>query len=346
MRSPSLVVKLLLFAALTLSTTASAQTILRYTDHEPLGGMRTKFIKEVFFAAIEKESNGRLKIQDNWDSKIATGYEALGAIGAGKVADMGIAVPEYTESALPLQQIFKSFPVGPTGARQVAFFRRVYDDVPAFQAEFAKSNVVAIFLATGYPVAFFSVAPLKTLDELKGRTWRSASFWHKDFLTNAGATPITMRWGAEVFNAMKAGTLEGLMVNVDSGYMLKVHEVAPNIVASRDLWLGHVYPLVMNLKTWSALPQADRDAIRRAAVTAYSSLGSVMNASFDEMVKDIRNAGARIRLLDIKEADAFAIAARYREVQDAWVPRQAEKGLKDAASTMTKVRSLLEDALK
>jgi hypothetical protein len=53
----SLVMILALFL---LPDTASAEKILRYSDHEPLGGMRTKFIKEVFFAAIEKESNGRL----------------------------------------------------------------------------------------------------------------------------------------------------------------------------------------------------------------------------------------------------------------------------------------------
>ena len=54
----------LLLSALLLPATVSAQRILRYSDHEPLGGMRTRFIKDVLFSAIEKESNGRLKIDD------------------------------------------------------------------------------------------------------------------------------------------------------------------------------------------------------------------------------------------------------------------------------------------
>ena len=78
----------------------------------------------------------------------------------------------------------------------------------------------------------------------------SISFWHQDFLRNTGAVPVTMPWGEGVYKALQGGTLDGLMVNVDSGYDLKVHETAPHVLISKDLWLGHVYLLVMNKTTW------------------------------------------------------------------------------------------------
>ena len=204
--------------------TVSETKTLKYSDHEPLGGMRTKFIKDVFFAAIEKESNGRLKIEDHWDSKISNGYDALRIVGKEGTADMTIVVPEYSANELPLHQMFKSFPVGPTGAKQVTFFRRVYAEIPAFSAELEKENVVNIFLSTGYPVAFFSTKPLTNLKDLKGERWRSASFWHKDFLQNVGATPVTMPWNDGIFTALRDGTLDGLMVNIDGGEQLKVRD--------------------------------------------------------------------------------------------------------------------------
>jgi TRAP-type C4-dicarboxylate transport system substrate-binding protein len=336
----------MILAAFLLPAMASAKKTLRYSDHEPLGGMRTKFIKDVFFAAIEKESNGRLKIADHWDSALATGYDALSVLGEGAVADIGIVVPEYKSDKLPLHQIFKGFPVGPTGDNQVKFFRRVYADIPAFPAELAKNNVVNILFTTGYPVAFFSTKPLNTLEDIKGEKWRTASFWHKDFLANAGATPVTIRWGAEVFNALKAKTLDGLMVNVDSGYMLKVHEAAPNVLASKDLWLGHVYLLVMNRKTWDGLPKEDREAIQRAAEIAYKALGSVMDSSFDAMVSDIKKEGVKIRLLKDTEVAAFKTATKYQDVQAAWVKEQEGKGVKDVGPTLEKVSAILNDAMK
>ena len=66
----------MLVAVFLLPATGFAQKILRYSDHEPLGGMRTKFIQEVFFAAIDKESNGRLKVQDHWDGKLAARHSS------------------------------------------------------------------------------------------------------------------------------------------------------------------------------------------------------------------------------------------------------------------------------
>ena len=101
----------------------SAQTTLRYSDHEPLGNMRTRFIHDQFFAEVEKQSQGRIKIQPHWQSEIATGYDALKAVGQENKAELAMVVPEYSRDALPLHQLFKSFPTGPAGDKQVAFLR-------------------------------------------------------------------------------------------------------------------------------------------------------------------------------------------------------------------------------
>ncbi|WMY73276.1 TRAP transporter substrate-binding protein DctP [Buttiauxella selenatireducens] len=332
-------------SALLIPTTVSAAQILKYSDHEPLGGMRTRFIKDVFFAEIEKESQGRLKIEEHWDSELARSYDALGAVKEGKVADIATVVPEYTPKEFPLQQIFKSFPTGPTGDQQVEFFRKAYATIPEFQAELTKQNVVNIFLATGYPVAFFSTKPLNHLDDIKGTQWRSASFWHQDFLKNSGAIPVSMPWGDAIYDALKAGRLDGLMVNVDSGYQLNVHKTAPNILISKDLWLGHVYPLVMNKNTWDKLAEEDKQAIQRAAAKAYQSLGSVMDSGYDAMIKDLRNNGANVRELTSNEVAQWENTTHYQQVQEKWLKEQESQGVKDVRPTMQKVTVLLKDTL-
>lgn len=330
--------------------TANAQspspTVLTYSDHEPLGGMRTRFLKEVFFPAIERQSNGRLKIEDHWDGELASAYDALGAAGSAAGVDMATAVPEYTADALPLHQVFKSFPVGPTGDAQVGFFRRVYREVPELSEEFARNGVVAVYIGTGYPVSFFSKEPLAGLDGLRGGRWRTASFWHRDLLRNTGATPVSIPWGPGVNEAFAKGELDGLMVNVDSGYMLKVHEMAPNVLASRDLWLGHAYPVVIKKSVWDGLASEDRDAILRAAGEAYPLLGGVMDASFDRQIDELRKAGARVRVIDRDGALAWQDGTGYRQVQQAWVEQQEAKGIDDAGSVIDRVAILLGSAMK
>ena len=336
----------LLFTALLLPVSVSAAQTLIYSDHEPLGNMRTRFINDVFFPAVEKESNGRLKIEAHWGGELSNGYEALRKIGKEKAADMTIVVPEYATNELPLHQLFKSFPVGPSGDQQVAFFRRAYADIPAFPTELEKENVVSVFLATGYPVAFFSTQALPALDDVKGGTWRSASFWHRDFLKNTGANPVTMPWGEETYKALQTGTIDGMMLNVDSGYDLKAHQLAPNVLVSKDLWLGHVYLLVMNKNTWDKLSCEDQTAIRRAADTAYKSLGAVMNRSFDTQIAELRKDGASVRILKPEEIARFASATRYPAMQADWVKTQEVKGVKNAGAVLKKLSALMDEALR
>lgn len=321
---------------------AATPRVLKFSDHEPLGGMRTRFLKDVVFPAIEKETNGRLKIEDHWNGEIAAAYDALGAVTKG-VADMGTVVPEYTPKQLPLHQIFKSFIKGPVGGRQIDFFNRVYAEVPEFPAELDKNNIVQIFFGTGYPVAFFGNTPMPDLNALKGGRWRSASFWHLDYLRNAGATPVTMHWGPEIPAALKAKTLDGLMVNVDSGYMLNVHESAPHVLVSKDLWLGHVYILTMNKTVWDSLAQEDRDAISRTAQKSYATLGAVMERSFAEQLDDLTKAGATVRVLGDNEVAQFKAATRYKEVQSSWAQDQKKQGVSDADVAIEKVSSIMDD---
>ncbi len=320
---------------------SAQEKTLIYTDHEPLGGMRTRFINDVFFPAIEKESNGRLKIDAHWNGELSVSYGALKTVSGEGIADMAIVVPEYSPNEMPLHQIFKSFPVGPSGQKQIDFFHRVYAEIPAFTDELDNANIVNLLFCTGYPVAFFSTKPLNSLDEIKNGKWRTASFWHRNFLQNAGAIPVTMPWGEGVSKALEDGTLDGLMVNMDSGYEIKAHEVAPNILLSKDLWLGHVYLLVINKNTWNKLGEEDQQAIQRAAATAYKALATVMNSSFDTQIADFEKDGANVRVLTSGEVEQWKNATKYTELQSEWIKEQESKGVKNVDTVMREVSNIL-----
>ncbi|MES2258049.1 MAG: TRAP transporter substrate-binding protein DctP [Pseudomonadota bacterium] len=331
------------FSAMLLPAAAGEPRVLVYTDHEPLGGMRTQFIHDVLLPAIERESNGRLKIDAHWGGEVASGQDALRVLGEGRGADMGIVVPEYVSGNLPLHQLFKSFPSGPSGDRQLAFFRRVAAEIPAFSAELDHANVSTVFFATGYPMAFFSAKPLRALDDFSGGKWRSASFWHQDFLRNAGAVPVSIPWGPGVLAALHARELDGVMVNVDSAAVLKVQDAAPNVLIAKELWMGHAYLLVMNKASWNGLTREDRQAIERAGESAYKVLGGVMDSGFDAMLDTLRKDGATVRVLSPGEVARWRTATRYREVQADWVKTVAVKGTRDAGPVLEKLRAILAE---
>lgn len=333
------------FASMLLPATASATKTLIYSDHEPLRGMRTLFLNDVFFPAIERESAGRLKIDAHWGSEISTGYEALYNVGQDGHADIATVVPEYSADKLPLHQIFKSFPAGPSGIKQIEFFLQVYTKVPTFTAELQAQNGVPVMLATGFPVAFFSTTPLQNLDGIKGKKWRTASFWHQNFLRNAGATPVTIPWGEKVFDALKEKALDGLIVNIDSGADINAQDMAPYVLTSKDLWLGHLYLVVMNKKTWDGLSEEDQQAIHRAAASSYLSLGTLMESSFAKINDKMKQDGINIRTLTPQDIERWKVMSKYQQVQDDWLKVLEAKGVKDGAKTLKQVTAIMNDTL-
>ena len=292
---------------------------LVYSDHEPLGNMRTVFLNDVFFKAVKEFSGGQIEITPYWNSEISTGYDALKILSEGREAQIAVIVPEYASKELPLHQIFKSFPTGPYGQKQVEFFRNVYNEIPELVNELEANNLHAVFIATGYPAAFFSVKKLDDLHGLSGQKWRSASFWHKDFLANAGAVPVTMAWGQGVFEALNNGTLDGLIVNIDSGYDIKAHTAAPYILTSQKLWLGHEYIIAMNKKVWDSLNDSEQNAFIRAAESSYRILGRTMNEAFARQLDILRSDGAVIRIMSDDEISFWEKITDYRTVQDKYI---------------------------
>ncbi|MFI2744264.1 TRAP transporter substrate-binding protein DctP [Zhouia sp. PK063] len=319
----------------------NAQKILVYSDHQPLEGMRTKFLNEVFFPAIERESHGKLKIEAHWNGELAIAYDAFAAVSTGNKVDMATVVPEYSAKELPIHQLFKSFPVGPFGKKQVAFFREVYKTIPAFTQELQQHQLTPIFLATGYPVGFFSKEPLKKGSDLQQQKWRSASFWHLDFLKNLKATPVRMHWGHEIYEALQEGTLDGIIVNVDSGYNLKVYEHAPQVLTSKQLWLGHLYIVTIHTSTWNSISAEDKAAIQRAANYAYKKLGSIMNTSFKLQMKQLKQLGATVTYMTPKEVKNFEVQTKYKTVQEHWVKEQNKLGIQNLEDTLLKLRTLV-----
>ena len=66
--------RIVLLMMLCTSMLAEAQ-VLTFTDHEPLGNMRTR-VTERFFRLVEQESEKRIRIDDHWNGEIASSYDA------------------------------------------------------------------------------------------------------------------------------------------------------------------------------------------------------------------------------------------------------------------------------
>ncbi|MBT8361342.1 MAG: TRAP transporter substrate-binding protein DctP, partial [Deltaproteobacteria bacterium] len=216
---------LVFLLALGLNTLCLADTIkMKYSDHDPPGGMRTDFVKNTWLPEIENQTTGQVKIQEFWGGALMGSKEILKGIGDG-VTQMGFVYPGHYPGQLPAHTILKLFPRGPSKfENMVWFYRKIYAEVPEFKTELENANVMTVMFTAGLPGAFTGKNPLAGIDDVKGDKWRAGDKWGLRFLENAGAVPVSVPWG-DVYMALQTGTIDGCFTNYDGLHLMKFDEV-------------------------------------------------------------------------------------------------------------------------
>jgi len=323
----------------------AAPKTLKYSDHDPSGGLRTTFYKNVLLEEITKQTNGRIKIQDFWGGALLSAPEALQGVADG-VADMGMIFSDFNPKQLLLHQGFKVFPTGPGDYKvMMRFYQDLYKEIPEFNAEFAKWNQKIIFVTPGLPIAFISTKHMDSLAQVKGGKWRASSRWHLMFLKNAGAVATFIPW-AECYMALQTGVLDGNMTNYDGAHMTKQDEVAPNILVAREFWNGTPFVVTINNDTWAGLSKEDQSGITKAAAIAGEKFEQVYNGGIDAIFEAQKKAGMKPRYLTPLEVREWAEACKAVKADEIWKEELTAAKVKDAAGILARLKTLHAKALE
>jgi TRAP-type C4-dicarboxylate transport system substrate-binding protein len=334
-----------LAAVLLVSSAVTAGTItIKYSDSDPPGGVRTNFVKNVWFPEMVKQTGGKIAFQDYWGGAMVTAPESLKAIG-DNVTNMGFVFAEFYSKQLPLHQGFKLFPVGPGGWQaQRWFYDKVYSEIPEFSAELKKYNQMPLLATAGLPGAFCSTKPITKVDDLKGRKWRASSRWVLAFLKNAGATPVSVPW-ADVYMALQTGTIDGVLTNYDGAAMTKLDEAGPNILVAKELWWATPFLHLVNLDFWKGLPKDVQDGILKASATASEQFGKSFDEAFDQIVAAEKKAGRKVNIMPADELAKWEQAAGAQEQAKIWVKELQDGGYKNADQILAKLTALHKEAM-
>lgn len=322
----------------------AADITLKYSDHDPLGGMRTNFVKDVWLAEIVKQSGGKVKIQDFWGGALMSSKEALKGTGAG-VSDMGFIFPGHYPGELPGHSIFNLFPRGPNKfADMIWLYRKAYEEVPEIKAELTKVGVMPVMVTAGLPGAFVATKPIKTLADIKGDKWRAGGKWQLRFLENAGAVPVSVPWD-DVYMALQTGTITGCFTNYDGLHLMKFDEVGKNIMISKQLWYATPFVHLMNIKKFESLPKDVQQAILKASEVAEQKFDAVYDAAFDKVKAEQLAAGYTVTELSTDDVVRWENPEKLAKLQADWVAEAEKAGMKTAAQVMEKVRALHQQAM-
>ena len=109
-------------------------------------------------------------------------------------------------------------------------------------------------------------------------------------------------------------------------------------LVSKNLWLGHIYPMVIRLDRWNSLTAQDQQAIRRAAEKSYAQVGGIMAREYRQILQTASSQGVTLRELSRQEIQQWAKGSQYQSVQDKWASEQEAKGVAHARKVLAVLR--------
>lgn len=327
-------------------STEEYEITLNYSDHDPPSGMRTSFIEEYWFPEIEKETDGKVKINAIYGGGLLGASEALDGVRDG-VADMGLIYPDNYPQRMFSYDLLKLFPEGPDNFESIyQIFNRAMDELPRLEEDLSDNNQKPLLITTGLPIVFGSTEKLETLADLEGGQWRASSRWYLEAIKNIGANPVSVPWD-DVYMSLETNVIDGVMTNYDGFHMMKFYETTPNIIVGTRLWWSAPFIHTINQDAWDRLPTDIQEGIMRATETAQSKFGEVYEKELQEAIDIQEEAGATVKIADDEDIDMFSDEELFTKLRETWVKEAKEKhGIDDADQYVEDLEKIMKKAIE
>jgi tripartite ATP-independent transporter DctP family solute receptor len=143
-----------------------------------------------------------------------------------------------------------------------------------------------------------SKRPINTVADLHGLKMRmypdqlATAVWN-----NLGVETRLLGW-TEVYESIKSGIVESVTSPVALVESMRFYEVAPNVVRTNEFWQEIAY--MTNAKAFKGLSPELQEAVKRAHKEAGEYSQQLMKQAAEDVVKIVKERGAKYVELDIK----------------------------------------------
>lgn len=309
-------------AFLSAADQAAAETIeLKFAQpFSPKHTMQTK-VFEPWAEKINKMTNGKVKVRFFPGGALGKTPDHYNLAEKG-IADISYVLQDYTPGRFPMTSVFELPFMIPSAEKTSRAMWKTYEKFPAFQKEYSKVKLLALFCHDGGH--FNSVKkPIRSLDDLKGMKFRTASPHVTKALKSFGAVPVNMPI-TETYTALERGVVEGTVLPWEGNFIFKLAELLK--YGTETDFYTMTMMVVMNQKKWESLPDDVKKVIDETT-------GAVMSAEAGRVFDNVRPVMKKLCLK--KGMEAIQLPASEKEklqalsmpLRQEWIKEMAAKGL-------------------
>jgi len=256
-----------------------------------------------FKEIAEKRTAGKVRIEVYPNGTLFKDKDEFDALRAGSVQMLAPSLVKLSAGPIDVTE-FQLFNL-PYIFPSVDLLRRITSG-PIGAAIFAKLEPQGIIGLAYWDNGFMSMSanrPLRKPLDMSGLKMRVSSSAGEPMMRKLGALPQVMPL-SDVYQAMRAGRIDGTE-NVPSNlYTQNLHEVQKYITVSNHSYLG--YAVIANKKFWDGLPADIRVQLKLALLDATRYANLYAERENNEALAKIRASGnTEIYTLSIDEREAW-----------------------------------------
>lgn len=300
----------------------SAKTIdLKFaTGFSPKHTMQTK-VFEPWAEKIKQMSNGKVKVTFFPGGALGKTPDHYDLAEKG-IADISYTLHDYTPGRFPMTTVFELPFIIKSATNTSKAMWQVFEQFPEFRKEYRKVKVLGLFC---HPAGNFNSMrkPIKSLEDLKGMKFRTASPHVTEALKIFGAVPVNMPI-TETYTALERGVVEGTVLPWEGNFVFKLAELLK--YGTETDFYTMTMMVVMNKRKYDSLPDDVKKIIDDTTGMAMSvEAGKVYDQTNDPLKKLCEKKGMQslqLPLEEKKKLEKLTMPLRAK-----WVKDMEAKGL-------------------
>ena len=307
-------------------TTASAQKVsLNIASLEPVGAPSTLAVQH-FADLVKERSKGEVQINPNPAGSLGNGLQMMEGVSIGTI-DMVSAVLEwYAPFVKDVNVYVMGFTFRDGDHFKLFLNSPIFGDMKQQVEDKMKVRILAANWIS-MPRVLVSKKPVASPKDIAGIKMRVPEIeTYQKVWKGLGTNPTRVAW-AEVFLALKLGTVDAAEGPLDQMYATKFYEAAPNITLTNHL--QQAFTIGVNLAKFNTLSKSNQEIIQTAALESGEYFQKLVNEKYQAERPKMVAGGAVISTVDVKpfqqmlapviadaEATGFWSKGLYQRVQD------------------------------
>ena len=316
--------------------TASAQTVLTMSSWVGPSHPLTRDVLGGWAAAVEKATNGRVKMQMLAKHPVAA-QGTFDGVRDG-VMDVSYVTASYTPARHPLPLLAELPGSGATAEINSVAFNRIHWKHLHKAGEYKGVKLLGVF--THGPGQMFLVKkPVNAVGDIAGMKIRSGGGISEASAKALGASPL-VKPAPESYEILASGVADGTFFPAESIKSFNLDKVVKHATIFPGGFYSSAFGFFMNEEKWNKLSKQDQDAIMSVSGEALARLaGQAWDAADKAGMEALRAAGVNIQ----QASPAFIAEVRTRTepLANNWIQAANAKGL-DGAKVLAEFREELK----